>query len=154
MAHRIRPTRKDKTSPVFHWATIILAILGVVDAIYLLVLKLTQNEHMCIGNHGCITVNNSAYSEIYGIPVSAYGILAYLVILVILLLEPKWKQAKELGPYAILGISLVGVLFSAYLTYIEAYVIHSFCPFCLASAIMITLIFILAIIRLINQTVH
>ena len=77
----------------------------------LLVLKYTQLEALCVGNHGCITVNNSIYSEIYGIPVSVFGIVAYLAIAGILLLEPRLKLAKENGPLAVFGISLAGVAF-------------------------------------------
>jgi uncharacterized membrane protein len=143
---------KDKSAPILTWASIVLAFLGAADAIYLLVLKYTQLEALCVGNHGCITVNNSIYSEIYGIPVSVFGIAAYLAIAGILLLEPHLKLAKENGPLAIFGISLAGVAFSAYLTWLEFYVIHAACPFCIASAIIITLIFILAIIRLVKQT--
>jgi uncharacterized membrane protein len=143
---------KDKSEPIFKWASIVLAFLGAADAIYLLVLKYTQLEALCVGNHGCITVNNSLYSEIYGIPVSVFGIAAYLAIAGILLLEPRLKLAKENGPLAIFGISLAGVAFSAYLTWLEFYIIHAVCPFCIASAIIITLIFILAIIRLVKQT--
>ena len=107
---------------------------------------------MCVGNHGCTTVNNSIYSVIYGIPISVFGIGAYMVIVAILLLAPKMKLASQSGPLGIFGISLIGVLFSAYLTYLEAYIIHAFCPFCLASATIITLIFILAILQLILHT--
>jgi uncharacterized membrane protein len=142
----------DTTGPILKWTSIVLAILGAADAIYLLVLKSTQLEALCVGNHGCITVNNSIYSEIYGIPVSVFGIAAYLAIAGILLLELHLKSARENGPLAIFGISLTGLAFSAYLTWLEFYVIHAVCPFCIASAIIITLIFILAIIRLVKQT--
>lgn len=152
MAARMRTSSKDKSEPILKWASIVLAILGAADAIYLLVLKYTQLEALCVGNHGCITVNNSIYSEIYGIPVSVFGIAAYLAITGILLLEPRLELAKENGPLSIFGISLAGVAFSAYLTWLEFYVIHAVCPFCIASAIIITLIFILAIIRLVKQT--
>jgi uncharacterized membrane protein len=149
---RIKKSSAIKTDRLLKWSTIILAILGTLDAIYLLVLKYTQAEAMCVGNHGCITVNNSVYSEIYGIPVSVFGIMAYLVIVAIVLVESRIKLARENGPLAVLGISLAGVAFSAYLTYLEFYVIHAVCPFCITSAIVITLIFILAVIRLIKQT--
>jgi uncharacterized membrane protein len=109
---------------------------------------------MCLGNGGCHNVNFSPYSEIGGIPVSIFGIFAYLVILLILALEVRVKIAKENGPLAIFGISLCGVAFSVYLTYLEIYVIHAICPFCVVSAIAITFIFILAIIRLIKQTAN
>jgi uncharacterized membrane protein len=88
---------------------------------------------------------------IYGIPVSLLGLLAYLAIAGILLLEPRWEPAEKQGPLAVFGLSLAGVGFSAYLTYIEYYVIFAVCPFCIASAILITVVFILAIIRLVRQ---
>lgn len=150
MAARMRSVKQDKSKPFLKWASAILAVLGAADAIYLLVLKYTQLEAMCVGSHGCITVNSSPYAIIYGIPVAAYGIAAYLVILALLLLETRLKLARENGPLAVFGISLAGVAFSAYLTYLEFAVIRAFCPFCVTSAVIITLIFILAIIRLVK----
>jgi uncharacterized membrane protein len=154
MADRIKPTQTDKTTPVHYWATFVLACLGVLDATYLLIYKLTGNNGMCWGNGGCHDVNFSIYSEIGGIPVSVFGIIAFLGIAGILLLEPRLKIAEENGALAIFGISLTGVAFTAYLTWLEIYVIHAVCPFCVASAVIIALIFILAIIRLANQTAH
>ena len=154
MAHRIRPTHIDQTGPVFYWASLLIACLGFLDATYLLVYKLTNNNAMCLGNGGCHDVNFSSYSEIAGIPVSVFGMAAFLAIAGILLLEPRLKIARENGPLAIFGISLAGVAFMAYLTWLEIYVIHAICPFCVASAVIIALIFILAVIRLINQTAH
>jgi uncharacterized membrane protein len=151
MAHRINPPPIDKSGPLFYWATFALACLGVLDATYLLVYKLTNNNAMCIGSGGCHDVNFSSYSEIGGIPVSVFGIVAFLIIAGILLLEPRLKFAQENGSLAIFGISLTGVAFTAYLTWLEIYVIHAICPFCVASAVIISLIFILAIIRLIKQ---
>ena len=142
----------SKTKSILFWSTLILSILGAADAIYLLVYKLTGNPHMCLGNGGCHDVNFSPYSEINGIPVSVFGLCAYLAIVCILVLEGQLKIAKENGPLAIFGITLGGVVYTVYLTYLEIYVIHAICPFCVASAVVITLLFILAIIRLVNQT--
>src|SRR5258708_18899920 len=50
-----------------------LAVLGVLDSIYMTIFKLTNNEKMCIGSHGCNIVNASGYSSIHGIPVAAVG---------------------------------------------------------------------------------
>ena len=133
-------------------ASILLAILGAADSLYLLILKYSSNDKMCLGNGDCSTVNQSSYSEIYGIPISLFGLLAYLVLLAILLLEPRVKIIRENSPLAVFGISLAGVGYSAYLTYIELYVIFAVCPFCVFSAVAMTLIFILAIIRLVKQT--
>jgi uncharacterized membrane protein len=154
MAHRIKKPGLDKSGLALFWGSVVFTILGALDALYLLIFKLTGNSHMCLGNGGCHDVNFSSYSVIYGIPVSVFGLSAYLAILCILFLEGRLKIAKENGPVAIFGISLGGVAFSAYLTYLEIYVIHAICPFCVASAILITLIFILAIIRLVKQTAY
>jgi len=154
MAHRINNSPLDKIANALYWSTVIITILGAANALYLLIYKLTGNPHMCLGNGGCHNVNFSPYSEINGIPVSVFGICAYLAILCILVLEARVKIAKEYGPLAIFGISLGGVAFTAYLTYLEIYVIHALCPFCVASAIIITFIFILAIIRLVKQNAN
>ena len=154
MAHQIKNMRKDGLSHALFWATMVLSLLGAVDAIYLLIYKLTGNPQMCLGNGGCHNVNFSPYSEINGIPVSVFGLAAYLAIVCILILEARLKFAKENGPLAIFGISLGGVAFTVYLTYLELYVINAICPFCVASALIITFIFVLAIIRLVKQTAH
>jgi len=145
---------QNSSRSFLEWSGISLALLGAADALYLLILKYTQLEALCVGNRDCITVNNSIYSEIYGIPVSAFGIAAYLAIAGILLLESRLELARENGPLAVFGISLAGVAFSAYLTWIEFAVIRAVCPFCIASAVIISLIFILAIIRLVKQISH
>jgi uncharacterized membrane protein len=154
MAHRLNPTPTDRTAPSLFWSTVVVSAIGAADSIYLLIYKLTGNPHMCLGNGGCHNVNFSPYSEINGIPISVFGICAYLAVLCILVLEGRLKFANENGPLAIFGIGLGGVAFSVYLTYLELYVIHAICPFCVVSAIAITLIFILAIIRLVKQTAN
>ena len=130
------------------WISVSLALIGLLDSTYLLIYKISRNNALCLGNGDCATVNASRYSEIYGIPVSLLGMLAYLAILLILLLESRFVFFKTWSNYLVFGFSLVGVLFSAYLTYIEYYVIFAVCPFCLGSAIIIALIFIFSIIRM------
>lgn len=152
MANRIKNKPLEKNTILLYWTTMVLALLGAVDAIYLLIFKLTGNSHMCLGNGGCHDVNFSPFSEIHGIPVAVFGIVAYLAIICILILEKKTIFLAANGPLGIFGISLGGVAFTIYLTYLELYVIHAICPFCVASAVIITLIFILAIIRLAKQT--
>ncbi len=80
MAHSINPPPGEKSVPFFYWSSFVLACLGVLDSIYLLVYKLTNNNAMCIGSGGCHDVNFSPYSEIGGIPVSVIGIAGFLFI--------------------------------------------------------------------------
>lgn len=144
----------DKTDSWLRMTGIVLATLGAADALYLWVLKITSAEAMCVGSHGCITVNNSPYSEVIGIPVSVLGLVVYLIILGVLALEPRFAWLARYGSLAVFGLSLTGVAFSAYLTYLEFYVIHAVCPFCMVSAVLITLILLLSIARLVRQTLY
>ncbi len=152
MANRITTSHNKPFPRILYWTSIVAAILGAIDATYLIIYKISGNNAMCIGNGGCHDVNFSPYSELYGIPVAAYGLAAYLVIIAIHLLETRRRFFKNNGPLLLFGISLAGVAFSAYLTYLELDVIHAVCPFCVASAVLISIIFIVAIIRLVVQT--
>jgi uncharacterized membrane protein len=134
-----------------YWALMISAITGMAISIYMLIFKFLRIDAMCLGNGGCSTVNASPYSEIYGIPVAAVGFIGYLAIIGTLILENHLSFFKENGPLLEFGMGLAGVVYSAYLTYLELNVIHAICPFCVASAIAITLCFVLALIRLIKQ---
>jgi uncharacterized membrane protein len=134
-----------------YWANIISAGVGIFISIYMIIFKLFAIEAMCLGNGGCSTVNSSPYSEVYGVPVAVIGLIGYLAILVTLMLENFSSFFKENGPLFEFGMGLVGVVYSAYLTYLELEVIHAICPFCVASAIAISLCFIFALIRLIKQ---
>jgi uncharacterized membrane protein len=134
-----------------YWATMVSAIAGMAISIYMLVFKIFSIAAMCLGNGGCSTVNASPYSEIYGIPVAVVGLIGYLAIIGSLILEKFSSFFEDNGPLLEFGMGLVGVVYSAYLTYLELYVIHAVCPFCVASAVTITLCFVFALIRLIKQ---
>jgi uncharacterized membrane protein len=154
MVGKAKRAKRGQKRDIFKLLTIILAFLGAAVSIYLLVLKYTQAVSMCVGSHGCITVNTSAYSSVYGVPVALIGLIGYLIMAVQTLLEEQVAFFKEQGSLLLMGESLVGVIFSAYLTWIEVYVIHAVCPFCVSSAIIILLMFILAVTRLIKQSTH
>lgn len=133
-------------------ATLMIACLGVVDAIYLSIIKFTNNKAMCIPGVGdCWSVNNSRYSEFFGIPISIFGALAYLCIIGLLLFSKKNKILAEYASIFIFGISLVGFLFSMYLTYLQFAVINAVCPFCILSACTMTTVFILSLINLVRE---
>lgn len=137
-----------KTKKLWIWSLIVTGI-GLLDAVYLIILKYSNNKAMCIQGLGdCWSVNISRYSMIGGIPVSVLGALAYLAILALLLLELRGGIWKSQGVMINFGLSLIGVLFSAYLTYLEIAVIHAICPFCVLSAICMLVLFGLNLARL------
>jgi vitamin-K-epoxide reductase (warfarin-sensitive) len=89
----------------------------------------------------CDIVNRSEYSAVLGIPVAAIGVAGYGALF---LLATFWKSREE-TPNRLLGGALAGLAFALYLTYIEAYILMTWCILCLASLAMISLISLLAI---------
>ncbi len=131
-------------------ASVIIGIIGIIDAAYLSILKLTHNESTCIKGIGdCFSVNTSSYSQFHGIPVALFGVVGYALMIVLLLLE-IYRQGfwAEYAPIFVFGISIFGVLYSAYLTYLEIAVIRAICPFCIISALAMLALLLLSIIRL------
>jgi len=128
--------------------TVVLAVIGLFDSAYLSYVKIVNSRVFCGGSNQCETVNNSPYSEIAGIPIAYLGFGAYLVIGLLLLLETRDKFWRQSAPLAVFGLSLTGVIYSAYLTYIEIAVLHAICPYCVVSAVVLLLIFLFSIVRL------
>lgn len=128
--------------------SLVLAILGLLDSIYLVWVKYTGMYALCgpIGN--CESVNTSQYSEVFGIPIALLGAGAYLIMIIFLMLESLGSIWKEYGPLIVFGISLIGVLYSIYLTYIEVAVLKAICPYCVISAVILVVILVLSAIRL------
>jgi uncharacterized membrane protein len=100
---------------------------------------------------GCDVVNTSEYALLAGIPIALFGATAYVAILLVLWLENRNSWLSENGPLLLFGITLFGFLYSLYLTYIELFVIFAICPFCVASAVVMTIMFVLSWIRLRNS---
>jgi uncharacterized membrane protein len=128
-----------------------LTVIGVLVSIYMTIFKLTDNESMCLGLGGCSIVNASGYSEVYGIPVAAVGVLGYLGILAALYLEGRSGFFQSNGSMIQFGLTLTGFLFTVWLIFVEVALLKAYCPFCITSQVAMTLIFILTVIRVIKQ---
>ena len=122
------------------------SLIGLLDAAYLAWLKLADSEASC-GIGGCDVVNSSVYSEVAGIPVALLGLGGYVCIIGLILLENRSEFWKKNVPTFLFGITLIGLLYSIYLTYLELFVIHAVCPFCVVSAIVMLILFILVLIN-------
>jgi uncharacterized membrane protein len=134
-----------------YWIEIGAVVIGLLDTIYLIIFDLTRSEAMCLGNGGCLVVQNSRYSQVYGIPISFIGLAGYLAILAVLAFENRYQIFREYGKLLAFGMSLTGFLYSLYLTYLELYVIHAICPFCVVSAVAMTIVFAAACARLFRE---
>lgn len=131
--------------------SLILAAIGLLDSIYLTYVKIANRYALCGPIGDCESVNSSQYSEISGVPIALFGAGAYLIIILLLGLESRGGGWFEYGPMLVFGISLAGVLYSAYLTYIEIAVLRAICPYCVVSAVVLVLLLILSVLRLIGE---
>lgn len=128
-------------------AIAILALLGLLLSAYLLVGHYQEGETFC--NFGerlnCDYVNSSEYAELFGIPVALLGLLSYALILGVVLLQGRVSLPLERRlVYLLLFLFvLFGFLFSLYLTAVEAFILSVYCPLCVASAVVMTLLSIL-----------
>jgi uncharacterized membrane protein len=118
-----------------------VALLGLGVATYLTVVRAEGESPTCVIGGGCHTVQSSDYSELAGIPVAWLGIAAYLSLLLSALL--RGQPGRALGLFT----GLVGVGFSAWLTYVELVIIDAVCAWCVTSAILVTISLIIALMR-------
>lgn len=132
-------------------ASAALAIVGLAVSIYMTIYKLSGNDGMCLGSGDCSTVNASVFSEVNGIPVAVFGIVGYAAILIAHFYEDKMEFLRRNGVMLIFGMSLTGFLFTLWLVYVELAILKAICPFCVTSQVAMTLIFIVAVARLIRN---
>ncbi len=127
-------------------AIAVLALVGLLIAAYLTLYKMGYLGAIQCSIGGCEKVQASRFAYFMGLPVAAWGIGAYAAILALALagVQPRFARSRGVA-LALFGLSAVGVVFSAYLTYLEAFVILAWCQWCVVSAILITLIFLLSI---------
>jgi uncharacterized membrane protein len=97
-----------------------------------------------VGGGGCQTVADSQYADLLGINVAVYGIVGYALLLVSALVP------GDLGRFSGLLLALVGFGFSAYLTYLELFVIDAICQWCVASAVLMSMLLIVNAARAIS----
>src|SRR4030095_16389618 len=110
----------------------IVALAGLADAVYLTVHHLTAEPVPCTIVVGCETVLTSSYAQIAGIPLAAFGAVAYFVAFALALLTAFGNRMT----WTLFGIQVVLMsLFTVWLLYLQGYVIGAFCQFCLISAV-------------------
>ncbi len=127
---------------------VVLALCGVglMVALYLSYIYLTGSRVLCEGLAGCEEVAVSPYSRIGGIiPIPLLGVAGYLAIGLVTLIRRLMPAFQDILLLATFGMALVGVLYSAFLTYVEFFILYAICPWCIASALTMTMIFIIAV---------
>jgi uncharacterized membrane protein len=126
-------------------AIFVLALIGIGIAAYLTYVHYAGLKVLCLSSGGCETVQSSRFAKLGGVPVALLGLIGYVGILGSLALR------SELGRIAGFGIALIGFGFSMYLTYRELFTIKAICQWCIASAVLMTVLVILTAIRALGE---
>jgi uncharacterized membrane protein len=136
------------------WIIPVLSLIGIGVAGYLAYVEVNQVEAVCgpVGN--CNTVQQSSYATLFGIlPVGVLGILGYITIIITWLIGlldlPRINRISKLVLWL---LTLLGTLFSIYLTFLEPFVIGASCIWCLSSAVIMTLLFLVTTQQFIEVT--
>ena len=139
--------RADEASPPIsrlYALAALLSLAGLADAVYLTVEHLTGRSVRCTVTSGCSEVLSSSYATIGGYPLALFGALAYFTAFSLATLAAfgSGRAGKFLAV-------LVALMFatSLWLVYVQAFVLHAFCQYCLLSAAITTLLVVIVIAR-------
>jgi uncharacterized membrane protein len=122
-----------------------VAAFGIGVATYITIADAGGGAPTCLaGGGGCEAVANSSYSHLAGVNVAVFGIAGYVMLLIASVLR------GDAARFAGFGLALAGFGFSIYLTYIELFKIEAICQWCVASAVLMTVLLILSAVRVIG----
>lgn len=126
-----------------------LSLTGIFVAAYLWLYKLGRIGTMMCGSGGCETVQFSSWSRFLGVDVALIGLVGYVGLLLLALASLQPVLADTRWPARALAVlSGIGVAFAVYLTWLELFVIHAICRWCVGSAVIITGIFLCSLLDL------
>jgi len=126
-----------------------LALAGVFVGLYLTLYKLGIIGELTCTIGSCETVNTSKWSTLAGIPVAAWGVLFYIDVFAIAMVGTSARLEENLAiSIALVAQAAFGVFFSAWLTYLELFVIDAICIWCVGSALIVTAILIVSVLDL------
>ncbi len=123
-------------------AAALVALVGLGDAVYLTIHHFTGEKVPCSVTGGCEAVLTSAYAEIAGIPLAAFGAAAYFIAFSLAILAAFGNRQM----WKIFGVAAtLMAVFSVYLLYVQKYEIREFCQYCLLSAATSVTLFLIAL---------
>ena len=131
----------------------VLAMIGTFIAVYLMLYKMGVIGALTCSVGSCETVNTSRWARFAGLPVAGWGVFFYLDVLILSILGTQPLLARNpIISWALVLWTGIGFLFSAWLTYLELFRIHAICIWCVTSAVIVTLILIVALLDLRETT--
>jgi uncharacterized membrane protein len=141
MTAALRPSAiRSAASSLLLAAAAALALAGLGIASYLAVVHYADQPIVCARIGDCEYVNSSSYATLAGVPVAVIGAVAYATMLA--LVAVAWLRRSPEALVAAWGVALASFAFSMYLTYIELRVLEAICVYCVASASVMTALFV------------
>ena len=126
----------------------LVSLAGIFLGVYLTLYKFGVIGSLVCNVGSCEKVQSSRYSVFLGLPVATWGIGFYLLMLVLSVASMQERYAGSRGlSLAMFLVTGWGVLFTAWLNYLEAFVINAWCEWCLGSAAMVLVLFVLAFLE-------
>jgi len=127
--------------------TALVALVGFFIALYLAFYKTGVIGTLACGSGGCDTVQSSRWADFLGFPVASWGVAFYAVVFALAFMATleRWADSRSLS-LALVLLTGWGVLFSAWLKYLELFVIHAICRWCVVSAVIAVVLFALAVL--------
>jgi len=126
----------------------LIALIGVFVSLYLTLYKLGYIGTLVCGTGSCELVQLSKWGTFLGLPVAAWGVGYYGAVFVLAMVstQERFESSRRLtGALAL--VTGWGVVFTIWLTYLELFVIHAICRWCVGSAVMTVLLFGLAMVE-------
>jgi uncharacterized membrane protein len=123
----------------------LVALAGVFVALYLTLYKLGYIGTLACAVGSCETVQTSKWATFLGFPVGAWGVAYYVFVLTLAIvgLTGGFAESRRISQILV-GVTAFGLLFSLWLTYLELFVIHAICQWCVISAILAAILFVLS----------
>ena|SRR5215207_8409671 len=132
---------------IYRMSAALLSLAGLFLSAYLYLYKIGRIGTLACGAGGCETVQQSQWSRFAGIEVSLIGLVGYAGLLLVSLATLQPGIMTRRWPSTLLvALAALGVVFTAYLTYLELFVIHAICRWCVGSAAIIIAIWIVALL--------
>ena len=121
----------------------LISLLGLLLGAYLSLYKFGYIGTLACSVGSCETVQTSRWSVLLGLPVATWGVGFYALMLALAIAgtQPRHEDSTRM-----LLLAGWGIAFTAWLNYLEGFVIHAWCEFCLGSAAFVVLLFVLAVV--------
>jgi uncharacterized membrane protein len=134
---------------IYRMGAAVLSLVGLFVSAYLYLYKIGRIGTLACGAGGCETVQTSVWSRVAGVEVALIGVVGYALMLGVALAGLRPALTARRWPVQVLAaLAGGGVLFTIYLTYLELFVIHAICRWCVGSAVIIVALFALALLEL------